>query len=52
MSIGRPKDLCQAVTEVCWPWHLSYRTEQTYLRVICDFALFRYPYDPFFDRHG
>jgi hypothetical protein len=40
MSIASPKDRRQAVTEVCWLRHLSYRTEQAYLSVIRNFVRF------------
>jgi hypothetical protein len=40
MSITSPKDLFQAIREVCRLRHLSYRTEQTYLSVIHNFVRF------------
>jgi integron integrase len=46
MSIASPKDLYQAVTEVCRLRHLSYRTEQTYLSAIRNFVRFHHPRNP------
>lgn len=46
MSIGCPKEIYRAVSEVCRLRHLSYRTEQTYLSVIGNFLRFHYPRNP------